>query len=173
MRVSTNNLTETVAHARRSWETAFPGNPFDFFFLDDYFNNQYQNEERFSRLALVFALLAVLVGCLGLFGLSGYTITQRTKEIGVRKILGATTTGIVAMLSKDILKLVAVAILLAVPFAWWAMDNWLQDFAYRTDIEWWVFAVAGIIAILVAFLTVSFQSVKAALANPIGALKSE
>ena len=173
MRVSTNNLTETVAHARRSWETAFPGNPFDFFFLDDYFNNQYQNEERFSRLALVFALLAVLVGCLGLFGLSGYTITQRTKEIGVRKILGATTAGIVALLSKDILKLVAIAILLAVPFAWWAMDNWLQDFAYRTDIEWWVFAVAGIIAILVAFLTVSFQSVKAALANPIGALKSE
>ncbi len=173
MRVSTNNLDQTIAHARRSWETAFPGNPFDFFFLNDYFNNQYQNEKRFSRLALVFALLAVLVGCLGLFGLSGYTITQRTKEIGVRKILGATTSSIVAMLSKDILKLVLVSILIAAPLAWWAMDNWLQDFAYRTNIEWWIFGISGLIAVLVAFLTVSFQSVKAALANPIGALKSE
>lgn len=173
MRVSTNNLDQTIAHTRQAWEIAFPGNPFDFFFLDDYFNSQYQNEKRFSRLALVFALLAVLVGCLGLFGLSGYTIAQRTKEIGVRKVLGATTTSIVTLLSKDILKLVVIAIIIAAPLAYWAMDLWLQDFAYRTKMEWWIFAFAGLIAILVAFLTVSFQSVKAALANPIGALKSE
>jgi len=173
MRVSTNNISQTIEHARQSWETAFPGNPFDFFFLDDYFNNQYQNEKKFSRLALVFALLAVLVGCLGLFGLSGYTIAQRTKEIGVRKILGASTMGIITLLSKDILKLVVISILIATPLAWWTMDNWLQDFAYRTNIEWWIFVVAGIIAVLVAFITISFQSIKAAIANPIDSLKIE
>jgi putative ABC transport system permease protein len=173
MRVKTKNLPETIEHVRNSWQTAFPGNPFDYFFLDDYFAAQYENEQRFGKLATVFALLAILVGCLGLFGLSGYTITQRTKEIGIRKVLGATTPGLVALLSKDMLKLVAVSILLAAPLAWWAMENWLRDFAYRIDVNWWVFALAGAVAVVVAFLTVSFQSVKAALANPVESLRSE
>ena len=173
MKVNTSNLPNTIEHAHQSWETAFPGNPFDYFFLDDYFAAQYKNEQRFGKLATVFALLAILVGCLGLFGLSGYMVAQRTKEIGIRKVLGASTTGLVALLSKDMLKLVAFAILLAAPLAWWAMDNWLQDFAYRINIHWWIFVLAGIIAILVAFLTVSFQSVKAAMANPVESLRSE
>ena len=108
-----------------------------------------------------------------MFGLSGYTIAQRTKEIGIRKVLGASTTGLVALLSRDMLKLVAVAILFAAPLAWWAMDYWLQDFAYRIDIEWWIFLVAGLIAVFVAFLTVSVQSVRAALSNPVESLRSE
>ena len=173
MRVKTDDLTKTVAHVRNAWQTAFPGNPFDHFFLDDYFAAQYENEKRFGKLASVFALLAILVGCLGLFGLSGYSIAQRTKEIGIRKVLGATTLGLIAMLSKDMLKLVAIAVLLAVPLAWWAMENWLQDFAYRIEIQWWIFALSGVLAVLVAFLTVSFQSMKAALANPVESLKTE
>lgn len=173
MRVKTDNLENTIAHVQKSWETAFPGNPFDYFFLDDYFNAQYQNEQRFGNLATVFALLAILVGCLGLFGLSGYSIAQRTKEIGIRKVLGATTGGLVALLSKDMLKLVAFSILLAAPLGWWAMENWLQDFAYRINMEWWVFLIAGLLAVMVAFLTVGFQGAKAALANPIESLRSE
>ena len=119
MRIKTNNLSSTINHARRSWETAFPGNPFDYFFLDDYFAVQYENEQRFGKLATLFALLSILVGCLGLFGLSGYTVTQRRKEIGIRKVLGATTSNLVALLSQDMLKLVALAILFAAPLAWW------------------------------------------------------
>jgi putative ABC transport system permease protein len=173
IRMQTDDLNTAITQVQRAWETAFPGNPFDYFFLDDYFNIQYQNEQRFSKLASIFAIFAILVGCLGLFGLSGYTITQRTKEIGIRKVLGATTTGIVTLLSKDILKLVVFAIIISIPLAWWVMENWLQDFAYRINIEWWIFALAGLIALLIAFATVSFQSVKAALANPIKSLKTE
>ncbi|MBK8966847.1 MAG: ABC transporter permease [Lewinellaceae bacterium] len=173
MRLQTTDMPGAIDHVRRSWQAAFPGNPFDFFFLDDYYAAQYANEQRFGKLAGLFALLAVLVGCLGLFGLSGYTIAQRTKEIGIRKILGATVPGLVALLSKDLLKVVALAILVAAPLTWWAMENWLQDFAYRTSIHWYIFALAGLIAVAVAFLTVSFQSMKAALANPVQALRSE
>ncbi len=173
MKVKTQNLPQVVEHARQAWKTAFPGNPFDFFFLDDYFNVQYNNEQRFGKLATVFALLAILVGCLGLFGLSGYSIAQRTKEIGIRKVLGATTPGLVTLLSKDVLKPVAIAILFAAPIAWWAMENWLQDFAHRIEIQWWIFLAAGLIAVFVAFVTVGFQGVRAALANPVESLRSE
>ncbi|HRI61823.1 MAG TPA: ABC transporter permease [Saprospiraceae bacterium] len=173
MRIRTDNLPRTVEHIRQSWATAFPGNPFDYFFLDDYFNRQYENERRFGKLATVFAILAIFIGCLGLFGLSGYTIAQRTKEIGIRKVLGSTTSGIVALLSKDILKLVGLAILLALPLGWWLMHQWLSNFAYRIDVPWWIFLVAGAVAVAVAFLAVGFQSVKAALANPVKSLRSE
>lgn len=173
MRLQTTNLSQTIQQVEKAWLTAFSGNPFEHFFLDDYFNRQYENERTFGSLALVFALLAIFVGCLGLFGLSGYMITQRTKEIGIRKVLGATTSGIVALLSKDILKLVVVSILIASPLAYFAMDNWLQDFSYRIDIGWWVFGLAGVIAIIIAITTVSFQSIKAAMANPIESLRSE
>lgn len=173
MRLQTNNLSQTVQQVEKAWLTAFPGNPFEHFFLDDYFNRQYENERTFGSLVLVFALLAIFVGCLGLFGLSGYMITQRTKEIGIRKVLGATTSGIVTLLSKDILMLVVVSILIASPLAYYAMNHWLQDFSYRIDIGWWVFGLAGVIAIIIALTTVGFQSIKAALANPIESLRSE
>lgn len=173
MRIKTDRLQQTIEHVRQSWQKAFPGNPFDFFFLDEYFAKQYENERTFGKLSTIFAILAIIVGCLGLFGLSGYTITQRTKEIGIRRVLGATTTGIVTLISKDTLKLVLIAVLIATPLAWWAMSRWLQDFAYRTRIEWWLFVLAGFIAILIAFLTVSFQAARAAVANPVNSLRSE
>ena len=124
-------------------------------------------------MALLFSGLTVLIACLGLFGLAAYTAEQRTKEIGVRKVLGASVTSIVALLSKDFLKLVLIAIVLATPLAWYAMSRWLQDFAYKIEIEWWVFALAGLLAVGIALLTVSFQSVKAALMNPVKSLRSE
>ncbi|MEO1258195.1 MAG: ABC transporter permease [Bacteroidota bacterium] len=173
MRIKTDEIAATVQHVENAWTEAFPGNPFDYFFLDDYFNRQYENERTFGSLATVFALLAIFVGCLGLFGLSGYMITQRTKEIGIRKVLGATTGGIVTLLSTDILKLVLLSIVIASPLAWYAMNNWLQGFSYRIDIGWWIFALAGIISLMIALATVGFQSIKAALANPIDSLRSE
>jgi putative ABC transport system permease protein len=173
LRLQTDNLDQTLGQVQQAWNTAFPGNPFDYFFLDDFFNRQYQNERRFGSLAGVFALLAILVGCLGLFGLSGYMITQRTKEIGIRKVLGASTPGLVGLLSKDLLKLVLIAFVLAIPLTWWTMNQWLENFAYRIQVEWWVFALAGGMVIALAFLTMSFQSIKAALSNPVRALKSE
>ena len=118
-------------------------------------------------------MLTILISCLGLFGLAAFTAEQRTKEIGVRKVLGASVVSIVTLLSKDFLKLVLIAIVLASPIAWYAMTKWLQDFAYKIDIEWWVFALAGLLAVSIALLTVSFQSVKAALMNPVNSLRSE
>ena len=173
MRLTNPDIPGTISHIRQAWARAFPGNPFDYFFLDDYFAAQYDNEQRFGSLALVFALLAILIGCLGLFGLSGYAIAQRTKEIGIRKVLGASTSGIVGLLSRDFLKLVAVSILIASPLAYYFMEQWLRDFAYRINISLWVFALAGMIAVAIALLAVSFQSIRAALANPVEALRSE
>jgi putative ABC transport system permease protein len=173
MRITTNDMQRTINHIEKSWATAFPGNPFQYFFLDDYFNQQYANEQRFGRLAAAFAILAIIVGCLGLFGLSGYMIAQRTKEIGIRKILGASVSGIIGLLSKDILKLILLAILLAAPLGWWAMTQWLQAFPYRINIGWQVFVLAGVISLVVGFITVSLQSVKAAVVNPVASLRSE
>ena len=173
MRIQTSRLPGTLAHVQRSWAAAFPGNPFEHFFLDDYFNRQYGNERRFARLSAFFAILAILVGCLGLFGLSGYTVAQRTREIGIRKVLGSSVPGLIGLLSKDMLKLVLLAIVIAAPLAWFAMNRWLQGFAYRIDIGWQVFALAGALTVAVAFATVGFQSMKAALANPVRALRTE
>ena len=150
-----------------------PAYPFAYEFADDTFQKQYQGEMLVGKLANTFAVLAIFIACLGLFGLAMFTAEQRTKEIGVRKVLGASVTSIVALLSKDFLRLVLIAILLATPLAWWAMSRWLQDFVYRIDIEWWVFAVAGVMAVGIALLTVSFQSIKAALMNPVKSLRME
>ena len=173
MRIETQNLPEVVNHIEQSWNKAFPGNPYEYFFLDDYFNQQYQNEQRFGNLSLVFALLAVLLGCMGLFGLSGYTTLQRTKEIGIRKVLGASTQGIVYLLSKDLIALVLLSIGIAIPLAWWVTGEWLQNFAHRIDVSWQIFALAGLVTVVVAFLTVSAQSVKAAMVNPAESMRSE
>jgi putative ABC transport system permease protein len=129
MRLNTNHLSQTVQHVRKSWSTAFPGNPFEYFFLDDYFNQQYSNEQQFEKLFTTFAILAIIISCLGLFGLSAYTATQRIKEIGIRKVLGASVMNITSMLSKDFLKLVVIAVLVASPVAWIAMNKWLEGFA--------------------------------------------
>ena len=146
---------------------------FQYGFVDQELDAQYRTEQRTGQIMLYFSGLAVLISCLGLFGLAAFTAEQRTKEIGVRKVLGASVASIVALLSKDFLKLVLIAIVIASPIAWYAMNRWLQDFAYKITIEWWVFALAGLLAVGIALLTVSFQSVKAALMNPVKSLRSE
>ncbi len=173
IRMKTEHLPKTMDYVRQAWNTAFPGNPFEYYFLDDYFNRQYANDRKFGQLFTVFASLAILISCLGLFGLSSYTASQRIKEIGIRKVLGASVTNITAMLSLDFLRLVLVSILIATPLTWLIMYSWLQSYAYRASIKWWVFALAGLIALVIALLTVSFQAVKAALNNPVKSLRSE
>lgn len=173
VRIRMDNLAQTIASVRKAWTTAFAGNPFDYFFLDEYFNQQYLSERKFGKLFTTFAILGIVIGCLGLLGLSAYTASQRIKEIGIRKVLGASVTNIATMLSRDFLKLVLIAIVIAVPATWFIMNNWLQDFAYRIAIGWWVFAAAGSIALLIALTTVSFQAIKAAIANPVKSLRTE
>ncbi|MEZ0484609.1 ABC transporter permease [Fibrella aquatica] len=172
-RLNSADLPTLVRQIEAKWKALVPGQPFSYEFMDDGFDKMYRAEQRIGTLALTFAALAVLIACLGLFGLAAFTAEQRTKEIGVRKVLGASVPSLVALLSKDFLKLVAIAILIASPLAWWAMRQWLQDFAYRIDMEWWVFALAGTLAVAIALLTVSFQSIKAALMNPVKSLRSE
>ncbi len=150
-----------------------PAYPFQYTFVDETFNAKFKSEQLVGKLSQLFALLAILISCLGLFGLAAYTAEQRSKEIGVRKVLGASVSGIVKLLSKDFLKLVGISILIAIPIAWFAMRNWLQGYAYRIEINWWIFVIAGIVAIIIAMVTVSFQAIKAALTNPVDSLKTE
>lgn len=173
LRVQAANISQTIKHVEAAWTKAFPGNPFSYFFLDDYFNRQYENEKKFGKLFTSFAILAIIIGCLGLFGLSAYTASQRVKEIGIRKVLGASVANITTMLSKDFLKLIIIALVIATPLAWFIMNQWLQDFAYRKEISWWIFGLAGLLALFVAMVTVCFQAIKAALANPVKSLRTE
>ncbi len=162
-----------IAALEKTWKGLSPDQPFSYRFMDDAFARMYEAEQRIGTIAGIFGLLSILVSCLGLFGLAAFTTEQRTKEIGIRKVLGASVTGITGLLAKDFMKLVVLAIVIAVPLAWYFMKKWLSDFAYRIDIQWWMFLLAGIVAIGIAFLTVSFQSVRAALANPIKSLRNE
>jgi len=150
-----------------------PAYPFEYKFVDDQFNQMFLSEMLISKLSRVFAALAILISCLGLFGLAAYTAERRTKEIGVRKVLGASVSGIAALLSKDFLKLVLISCIVAFPLAWLMMNNWLQNYQYRITISWWIFLIAAIVAILIALLTVSFQAIKAAVANPVKSLRTE
>jgi putative ABC transport system permease protein len=155
------------------WNKFNTGEPFTFSFMDDLYNKTYAAEQNTGTILNIFALLTILVACLGLFGLVTYTAEQRTKEIGIRKVLGASVTSVTKMLSKDFIKLVVIACLIAFPLSWWAMNQWLQSFAYRINISWWIFLAAGVIAILIALITVSFQAIRAAMANPVKSLRSE
>ncbi len=167
------DITAGIQRIEATWKQLFPGEDFQYQFLDERFDRLYAAEQRQQSLFSVFAGIAILLSCLGLFGLSMFMAEQRVKEIGVRKVLGASVGSIVTLLSKDFLKPVLVALLIASPIAWYAMRQWLTDFAYKTDIGWGVFALAGLLAIGIALLTVSFQSVKAAVANPVESLRSE
>jgi len=167
------DAAQAVAAAGRQFKQYNGQYPFGYAFLDEIFNNLYKGEQREATLFDYFSGITIFISCLGLLGLAAYTAQVRTREIGVRKVLGATVSGITVMLSMDFLKLVFIAIVIATPVAWYAMNKWLQDFAYRINIQWWVFAVAGILAILIAFATISFQAVKAALMNPVKSLRSE
>lgn len=173
IKIAGNDLPSALAYMETTWKKYFPETPVDYTFLDENFDKLYKSEQKQATLFTVFACLAIFIACLGLFGLSAFAISQRIKEIGIRKVLGADISGIVGLLSKDFLLLVGIAALLAFPVAWYAMNNWLKDFAYRVNMQWWVFILAGIAAALIAFITVSFQAIKAATANPVKSLRTE
>jgi len=173
VRLQPGDAAGVIAGIERSWQQFNPDRPVSYHFMDETLHRMYASEQRIGLIALVFALLSILVSCLGLFGLAAFTTEQRTKEIGVRKVLGASVASITGLLAQDFLKLVLVAIALACPLAYYFMQQWLTDFAYRIEIQWWMFAIAGLAATAIAFATVSFQSIKAAMANPINSLRNE
>ncbi len=173
VRADMTHVSTLVSDLENIWISHYPGNPFHYFFLDDFYNEQYQAEQRFSKLFLGSSLLGIFIACLGLLGLSAYSITRRRKEIGIRKVNGARIPQVMVQLNKVFVIWVLIAFVLACPAAWLVMDNWLQNFAYRTDLSWWIFAVAGLLAIFIALLTVSWQSWRAAGKNPVESLRYE
>ena len=173
MRINSKNIPGLISQVENKWNSMAPGQPFSYTFLDADFNKIYEAEQRTGKLFISFAVFAIFIACLGLFGLVTYAAEQRIKEIGIRKVLGASVVEIVTMISKDFVKLVLIASVIAFPVAWWMMSKWLQSFAYRINISWWVFALAGLLTIAIALITVSFQAIRAALANPVKSLRTE
>ena len=173
VRIETKNIPSLLGKIESNWKLMAPGQPFNYSFMDADFNNNYKSERQTGRLFITFAIFAIFIGCLGLFGLVTFAAQQRKKEIGVRKVLGASVRGIATMLSRDFARLVLLAALIAFPIAWWAMNKWLETFAFRISISWWIFVVAGILAIAIALITVSFQAINAARANPVKSLRTE
>ena len=172
-KIKTTDVAGLLASMKKDWDSYKVDEPFTYNFMDDLFNKTYSAEQKTSAILNLFSILTIFVACLGLFGLATYMAEQRTKEIGIRKVLGASVGQVTGMLSKEFVKLVLIASLIAFPAAWWAMNKWLQSFAYRITVSWWVFAVAGLAALFIALLTVSFQSIKAAIANPVKSLRTE
>jgi putative ABC transport system permease protein len=162
-----------VSAIEDKWNSLGSGLPFEYSFMDADFDQLYKGERQSAKLITYFASLSILISCLGLFGLATFMAEQRTKEIGIRKVMGASVPGITALLSKDFLKLVMIAVAIAIPLAWYFTDKWLQAFAYHIDLEWWIFAVASVMALIIALLTVSVQAIKAAVQNPVSSLRSE
>ena len=173
VRVAPGNAEKAIHDVQDIWKQLLPGTPLEYSFLDDSFNQLYSEDQKTSSLIFAFAVIAIAVSCLGLFGLAAFTAEQRSKEIGIRKVLGATVTNLTVLISKDFIKLVCIAIVIATPISIMAMNAWIQNFAYRIDISWWMFAAAGLLALLIALITVSFQSIKAAIANPVKSLRTE
>ncbi|HMG67194.1 MAG TPA: ABC transporter permease [Chitinophagaceae bacterium] len=172
-KIKATGIQNTIAKIEDKWKSLAAGLPFTYRFLNNSFDEMYHAEDRVGKIAMTFALLAIFIACLGLFGLATFIAEQRTKEIGIRKVLGATVKGIVQMLTKDFVKLIAIAFILATPLAWWAMHSWLQDFAYRISVEWWMFVVTGLAVLVIALMTVSFRAIRAAIANPVKSLRTE
>jgi putative ABC transport system permease protein len=173
IRIKTQNIPNLMKQIENKWKSISPNRPFAYSFMDQDFDATYRSEQHIGTIFVSFTTLAVIIACLGLFGLATYAAEQRTKEIGIRKVLGANMSTIIRMLSKDFIKLVLIAILIASPLAWLLIQKWLQGFAYRENIQWWILALAGLIAIIIAFITISFQSVKASMTNPVDSLRSE
>jgi putative ABC transport system permease protein len=171
--VNTRDYENFLNKVSAAWKSMIPSAPFEYAFLDEQVQKQYSSEIKLSRIINAFTLIAILICCLGLFGLAAFTAERRTKEIGIRKVLGATVPGIVSLLSREFLMLVLISVVIASPIAWYAMNRWLGDFAYRINISWWIFLVAGVIAVIIAFITVSFQALRAALSNPVNSLRNE
>lgn len=173
VKLNEGDFANTISSIEKTWKTVAPKQPFNYYFLEESFNNTYKAEQRLGRIFTIFSTLSILIACLGLFGLAAFNAEKRTKEIGIRKVLGASISQITYKLSIDFLKLVGIAIVISIPLAWYAMNSWLEDFSYRTEIGLGVFALAIFIAVLISVLTLSFQSIKAAMANPVESLKSE
>ncbi|HTI93065.1 MAG TPA: FtsX-like permease family protein [Puia sp.] len=173
VKITGDHIPQTIAALGERWKQLAPERPFQYSFVDEDFAKLYSAEDRFQRVFLYFGLLAIFISCLGLLGLAAYSTLQRAREIGIRKVLGASVTTIIALLSKEFLRLVVIALMIASPIAWFAMHSWLQDFAYRTTIAWWVFPLAAGTAVLITFLTVGFYSFEAAAADPVDSLKME
>ncbi|HEY2726928.1 MAG TPA: FtsX-like permease family protein, partial [Parafilimonas sp.] len=173
LKLNSTNAQQTIASLKNLWSNYFPKDPFDYFFLDESFGQQYKADILFGKVFGVFAFLAILIACFGLLGLSAYNVLQRTKEIGIRKVLGASLQSILVLLSRDFLRLIFISLLLAVPVGWYIMNTWLQDYAYRISIGWWVFAISGAIAFLIAIVTICIQIIKAAAKNPVKSLRTE
>jgi putative ABC transport system permease protein len=173
VKINTSKTKESLAFLEKVYKQFDKNNPVEFHFLDQNFARQYEAEKKQGSLLLAFTVLTIFIACLGLFGLVTFTAAQRTKEIGIRKVLGASVSSIVSVLTKDLMKLVLISFIIASPIAWFIMNKWLQEFAYRITLSWWIFGVAGLSALLIAALVTSFQAIKAALANPVKSLRAE
>ncbi|HUR12192.1 MAG TPA: FtsX-like permease family protein, partial [Flavitalea sp.] len=164
---------EAIAFIESTWRKIFRDHPLEYKFLNDHFREVYQADSQVSKVIMALATIAIIISCLGLFGLASFAAEKRVKEVGIRKVLGATVQNITTLLSRDFLKLVIIANVIAWPLAWFALKRWLEDFAYRIEISWWIFLLAGVLAIAIALFTISFQAIKAAIANPVKSLRSE
>ncbi|HNF80104.1 MAG TPA: ABC transporter permease, partial [Cyclobacteriaceae bacterium] len=173
VKLAGTDIPSQLATLEKFYKKNFPGNPFEFQFLDQTFAAKYSTEQQYSIIFTVASCMAIFIGCLGLFGLAAYSVEQRTKEIGIRKVLGSSVSQIVSLFSKDFLALVVLAFIIAVPVSWWFMEQWLQGFAYRVTIGWWVFALSGIFTLFIAWVTVGTQAFKGAVSNPVSSLRSE
>jgi putative ABC transport system permease protein len=173
IKFNTSSVKESMSRFELQWKEIFPGNPFISFFLDEHYNQQYQSDQQFGKVFGIFSVIAIFIACLGLFGLSSLTAIQRTKEIGVRKVLGASVSSLLTLMSRDYIALMMAAIIVAVPLAWWIMNLWLEDFANRIPLSWWIFALPSLLVILIALLTVSIHTFKAARTNPTKSLRYE
>jgi putative ABC transport system permease protein len=173
MKVKTTDIENLLADVKKDWKGYNARTPFSYYFLDDKFASMYAAEEKTGQIFTMFAVIAVLIASLGLFGLVAFTTEQRTKEIGIRKVLGASINQVLVLLSKEFLLLVCIAFIISIPITWWAMHNWLNNFAYRINISWWIFLIAGSLAALIALMAISFLAIKAAVANPVKSLITE
>jgi putative ABC transport system permease protein len=172
VKIDPARASRVIGAIKKIWDRYFPADPLQYFFLDEFFYRQYDENKRFGDVFGLFSFLAIVIAWFGLLALSAYNVLQRTKEIGIRKVLGATVRDLVIILSRDFLLLVGIAFVVAVPVSVWAMQHWLQSFAYRINISWWVYALAGLLSFLIALLTLSIQAVKAAMSNPVESLRT-
>jgi putative ABC transport system permease protein len=173
VRLNSGDFKQSLSQIEKKWSEVAPGQPFNHYFMDDSFNNTFEVEQKLGRIFMTFTVLSLLIACLGLFGLAAFNAQMRTKEIGIRKVMGASVRQITYRLTKDFLKLVGIAIIIALPAGWFAMNKWLEDFSFRIEIPIWIYALATFSALLISILTVSYQSIKAAIVNPVKSLKSE
>jgi putative ABC transport system permease protein len=173
LKTQSNNYQQLLSNLEQQWKATVTNVPFDYRFVDKEVEKLYDEEKRLGQISMVFTILAILISCLGLFGLVSFVAEQKKKEIGIRKVLGASIGSVVQLLTKDFVKLVGIAFLIATPIAYYFIQRWLEDFTYRIDIQWWVFILAEGFALLITFLTVGFQSLKSAVANPVNSLRTE